>query len=158
MNSPAPAGGRSVEARLDEIESRTEIASLVAGFCEGLDRRDPERFGALWNEDAEFLAPGGRGNFYGLEQIRGVQVAIDTSWARTFHLTTNLVIKFENPDRATGRADCLAIAQSAADGRTTYIEATYFDIFERRDGEWKIASRTTERWFISASFDLPPNA
>ena len=147
-------GRRSIESRLEEIESRTAISDLVAGYCEGLDRYDRARFVGLWHDDAQFLVPGGRGDSEGINQIREVQLAIEKAWARTFHLTTNLVVRFQGPDSATGRSDCLAMSQSRDDGRITYVGAMYDDVFERRDGEWKFARRTVHRRFVTAGVDV----
>jgi hypothetical protein len=67
---------RSIETRIDELESRLAIGALVAGYRHGVDRKDGERFGELRHEAAAYLLPGGRGDFYGTEGIRESQVVI----------------------------------------------------------------------------------
>jgi hypothetical protein len=148
----------SVEARLDEIESRVAISDLVAGYCEGVDRKNLERFMGLWHDDAEYLIPGGRGDFVGIERIRESQVVIAKAWKETYHFTTNLTVKFSTPDRAEGRSDVYAIC-THQDGQVSLVGGTYEDVYERRNGTWKYAKRLVNRHFVSAPIDvklLPP--
>jgi len=149
-----PATKLSVEDRLDQLESRTAINDLVAGYCEGTDRRDGERFFALWHEDAAYLIPGGRGDFYGMEGIRRSQEVIAAAWKQTFHWTTNHTVKFETADRATGRSDCFAICQHMDGEKISLVGCTYLDKYERRDGVWKFAERYVNRWFVSAGEEV----
>src|SRR5438445_42141 len=60
----------SVEARLDQIESRAAISQLAARYCRGVDRREAETFASIWHDDAEYLIGSDRGNFKGLEDIK----------------------------------------------------------------------------------------
>jgi 3-phenylpropionate/cinnamic acid dioxygenase small subunit len=150
--------GKSLEDRLDEIESRTSIAALVAGYCEGTDRRDLDLFLSLWHDDAEYLIPGGRGDFSGIDRIRESQTVIARAWKETYHWTTNHTISFESADRANGRSDCYAMCVRE-DGQVCHVGCTYFDDYERRAGVWKFAKRLVNRWFVSEPVDiklLPP--
>lgn len=149
---------RTLEDRVDELESRVAIASLVAGYCEGVDRQDVDRFMGLWHDDAAYLIPGGRGNFYGTDGIRQSQEVIAKAWKETYHWTTNSTVRFETEDRALGRSDVFAIC-THHDGQVSLVGGTYEDIYERRAGEWKYAQRLVNRWFVSAPVDiklLPP--
>jgi ketosteroid isomerase-like protein len=144
--------------RLDEMESRTQIAALVAGYCEGVDRRNTEKFLSLWHEDAAYLIPGGRGDFYNTDGIRQSLEVIAKAWRETYHWTTNHVVTFATPDEATGRSDAFAIC-THHDGRVSYVAATYDDVYSRRGGQWRFAKRLVTRWFVSAPVDvelLPP--
>ena len=58
----------STAERLDRLESRVEIAALIAGYCEGVDRRDGAKFDGLWHDDAVYLIGAGRGDFHGRPQ------------------------------------------------------------------------------------------
>jgi ketosteroid isomerase-like protein len=150
---------RSIEARLDELESRNAINSLVAGYCEGVDRKDLERFQGLWHDDAAYLIPGGRGDFYGSEGIRESQAVIAKAWKQTYHWTTNHTVEFLDPDHATGRSDCFALCQHQDGEKVSLVGCTYMDKYERRSGVWKFAERYVNRWFVSAGEQialLPP--
>lgn len=150
---------RSLEARIDEIESRTAISALVAGYCEGVDRKNVERFAGLWHDDAAYLIPGGRGDFYGTDGIRESQAVIAKAWKQTYHWTTNATVEFQTADRATGRSDCFALCQHHDGEKVSLVGCTYLDKYERRDGVWKFAERLVNRWFVSAGENialLPP--
>lgn len=150
---------RSIEARVDELESRAAIGALVAGYCEGVDRKDSDRFQGLWHHDAAYLIPGGRGDFHGAEGIRESQAVIAKAWKQTYHWTTNHTVEFQDPDRATGRSDCFAMCQHHDGEKVSLVGATYLDKYERRDGVWKFAERYVQRWFVSAGEQialLPP--
>lgn len=154
----SPNARLSIEQRLDQIESRTQIAALVAAYCEGVDRKNADRFLSLWHDDAAYLIPGGRGDFYNIDGIARALEVIQKAWRETYHWTTNHVVDFETPDRATGRSDAFAIC-THHDGRVSHVAATYDDVYERRDGTWRFARRLVTRWFVSAPLDielLPP--
>lgn len=146
---------RTIEERLDELESRAAIAELVAGYCEGVDRKDGDRFLALWHDDAAYLIPGGRGDFYGHDGIRQSLVVIGAAWSRTWHWTTNHTIAFQDADHATGRSDVFALCEKHEGGGTCLVSATYEDVYERRDGRWGFTRRLTNRWFVSPPQDIP---
>ncbi|GAA3237973.1 hypothetical protein GCM10017691_37610 [Pseudonocardia petroleophila] len=149
---------RSIEDRLDEFESRTAISELVAGYCEGVDRQDLDRFMGLWHDDAAYLIPGGRGDFHGTDGIRTSQEVIGKAWKETYHWTTNHTVRFESRDRAIGRSDVFAICTHHS-GQVSLVGGTYDDVYERRAGEWRFSTRTVTRWFVSAPVDidlLPP--
>jgi ketosteroid isomerase-like protein len=144
---------RSLEERLDEVESRAAIADLIAGYCEGVDRRDLERFLGIWHDDAEYLIPGGRGDFVGKDEIRRSQEVIGGVWKSTYHWTTNHTASFETSDRATGRSDAFAMCVHQ-DDRVSWVACSYHDVYERRAGSWKLARRLVERYFVSAPQDV----
>lgn len=146
---------RTLEERVDEIESRYAISALVAGYCEGVDRKDNERFFGLWHDDAAYLIPGGRGNFHGIDGIRESQQVIAKAWKQTYHWTTNHTVSFSSPDRAIGRSDVFALCQHHDETKVSFVGGTYQDVYERRDGVWKFAERLVQRWFVSAGEQIP---
>jgi gamma-hexachlorocyclohexane dehydrochlorinase len=145
---------RSLEERIDELESRTAIAALVAGYCQGTDRKDLDLFLRLWHDDADYLIPGGRGDFHGIDGIRGSQDVIAKAWKETYHWTTNHTVTFETPDRALGRSDVYAMCTHHTD-EVSFVGGTYEDVYERRNGEWRYTKRLVTRWFVSAATDIP---
>jgi gamma-hexachlorocyclohexane dehydrochlorinase len=148
----------STAQRLDRLESRFEIAALIAGYCEGVDRRDGAKFDGLWHDDAVYLIGAGRGDFHGLKEIRRFPEVCARAWVQTHHWTTNTVIEFEHADAATGRSDCIAVCEEHGGG-ADMISASYLDRYERREGRWKFARREVVRWFVASPLDitlLPP--
>lgn len=125
---------------LEDVRSRLEIQDLVANYCHGMDKHDLERFMALWHPDAEFLPGEPFGNFRGADEIRrAVTELVWPSLPRTRHATVNLVVTLDG-ERATGLADVIGSA-TTPDGVTATVDATYEDLYERRDGVWRFAVR-----------------
>jgi uncharacterized protein (TIGR02246 family) len=143
----------SLEERIDQIESRTAIGALVAGYCEGVDHGNLELFLSLWHDDAQYLIPGGRGDFIGTDGIRRSQEVIGKAWASTKHWTTNHTVAFTGTDTATGRSDAFAMCQHH-DGKVSFVSATYQDEYGRRDGTWRFSKRLVNRWFVSDGQDI----
>lgn len=126
--------------RIDLLESRAALTDLVANYCHGMDRHDLDLFLSIWHTDAEFLPGEPFGAFHGVEEIK--RATTDLIWAglpNTRHLTMNFVPKIDG-DRATGRADVSGEATDPT-GTTAVISASYEDVFERRDGVWRISER-----------------
>ena len=134
--------------RIERLESRGAIGDLVANYCHGLDKHELELFASVFHADAAYVAGGAFGSYRGLDEIR--RAATDVIWGalpRTAHHTTNLVVAIDG-DRATGRSDVAGEADDP-DGNTAAFTATYDDVYERRDGVWKIAERHVEiRTFV----------
>ena len=146
---------RSLEDRLDEIESRTAVAALVAHYCEAVDHRNLELFMGLWHADGTLNILGGRGVFHGTEEVRNSQAGVAKAWSRTWHWTTNLTVDFDGPDRATGRSDVFAICEGYGDGHICLVGGTYHDVAERREGVWRFTERVIARYFVSSPQDIP---
>jgi ketosteroid isomerase-like protein len=142
-----------LESRVDELESRVRISELVARYCEGVDRRKPEVFASIWHDDAEYLIGSDRGNFKGLEDIRRFSEIVVEVWKETYHWTTNHVVTFRDMDSADGISEAFAMCVKH-DGGACFVAARYVDDYSRRDGQWKLAKRSVERWFVSAPQDL----
>ena len=132
---------QSVEERLDHLESRFAMLDLVSDYCIGFDKRDWDRFLAIWWDDCVWEIGPPFGNFEGHEGItRAVKEILWPAWRQSTHFTTNLRVTFDGPDAAEGICDVDCIG-TTADGQAQTVAATYTDRFERRDGVWKIAKR-----------------
>lgn len=141
--------------RLDELESRHRIQKLAADYCVGLmGAQNRDVFVSLWHDDADYYIPG-RDEYHGIERIKASYDVIFSLWDRTFHWTSNSVIRFDSPDRATGRVDVFAFQERRGGDGVCWVGSTYFDVYERRGGEWRFPQRTTQRWFVSPALDVP---
>jgi len=131
----------AIEARLDRIESQFAIHDLVSDYCHGFDKREWDRFIAIWWENAIWKIGPPFGDFERHEGITHVtRDILWPAWQASSHFTTNLVIKFDGDDRASGICDVDCIG-TTSDGIAQTISATYRDHYERRNGIWKIALR-----------------
>lgn len=132
---------QSIEQRLDHVESRLALLDLTSDYCHGFDKRDMDRFLAIWWEDAVWDIGPPFGNFEGHEGvIRAVVEILWPAWAQSTHYTTNLRLTAFEGDTAEGMCDVYCIGNSI-EGQAQTVAATYTDRFERRDGVWKIAKR-----------------
>jgi ketosteroid isomerase-like protein len=138
-------------ARLDRVESELAIRRLVYEYCHGADKRDLNRFAAIW-DDAAVWAPDLDHPFEG---IHAICAAVKGQWAafrQMHHLTANLVVSLDG-DRATGEAD-VDVCVQMLDGTWMRGGGTYRDVYVRRAGQWRIAFRdASPGYYINP---LPP--
>lgn len=128
-------------AGLDRIESRFALHDLVSDYCHGFDKRDFDRFLAIWWEDCVWDIGPPFGSFSGHPGIdTAVKEVLWPAWKQSSHFTTNLVVRFTGTDSAEGVCDVDCIG-TTSDGQAQTVSATYTDRFERRGGMWKIALR-----------------
>lgn len=131
----------NLENRLDQTESRFAMNDLVSDYCHGFDKRDWDRFAAIWWPDAVWDIGPPFGSFEGIDGIAHVTKDILwDAWLASSHFTTNLVVTFDGADTASGICDVDCIG-TTSDEQAQTVSATYYDRFERRDGVWKIARR-----------------
>ena len=135
----------SVEAQLAELLSRDAIRRAIVALARGEDRRDaalissaywPDSvtdYGVFKGDFAEYLAwvvPGA-------EAITNTQHVLGQSHIELSGATAKvetLVISYHRIDYGAN--------DSGADEHDTVIGGRYLDVFEKRDGVWRIAART----------------
>ena len=127
--------------RIDRLESRFAMLDLTSDYCHGFDKRDFDRFLAIWWEDCVWdIGP----PFGVFERHAGIHTAIYDilwpAWRQSTHCTTNLRVEFRDDDHAAGICDVDCIG-TTSDGQAQTVSATYADGFERRNGVWKSARR-----------------
>ena len=128
--------------RIDRLESRYDIEALVSNYCHGFDKRDYERFLAIWWDDCIWKIGPPFGDFSGHSGIHeAIHQVLWPAWAQSQHVTSNLVLTFTDADNATGvcDVDCMGLLTDGAEA--TFVGATYRDRYQRRSGCWKIAER-----------------
>lgn len=127
--------------RIDRLESRFAMLDLTSDYCHGFDKRDFDRFLAIWWEDCVWDIGPPFGVFERHEGIhRAIYDILWPAWRQSTHCTTNLRVEFRDGDHATGVCDVDCIG-TTSDGQAQTVSATYADDFERRNGVWKIARR-----------------
>jgi ketosteroid isomerase-like protein len=132
----------ALTARITELESRSAIRDLVSDYCHGFDKRDYERFLAIWWEDCVWDIGAPFGRFEGHSGIHeAIYDVLWPAWGESHHLTTNLSIKFDDENNANSICDVDCMGKLADEDTCTVVGATYSDRLQRRDGEWKILQR-----------------
>lgn len=131
------AGGR-----LDALCDKQDITEILYLYARGWDRYDEEALRACFFEDSVHA----HGGFKGLSHDFVTNGLASTKAVKSMtHMITNPMIELRG-DKALSECSFFAHhRRDAADGsgeEDMFLKGRYLDIFERRDGVWKIASRT----------------
>lgn len=136
---------KSLETRIDELESRAAIQKLIADYSHGVDKHDLDRFLDVWHDDSVMSMGEPLGDFRGIDEIR--RLITEIIWVKVFpecyHWATNVSLAFADPDHAQGLTDVNAVGVTL-DGTRLSIAASYHDQFERRAGKWRILQRKAQ--------------
>jgi ketosteroid isomerase-like protein len=129
------------------IEDELALRALAAGYAAGVDRRDAERFLAVFTPEARlWLYDAGvhdepRGVLHGTAELARVIERI-AAYDRTFHFLGQSVYTVDG-DEAQGEVHCIArhltVDRHGAADFTMHIR--YADTYRRDGGEWRIADR-----------------
>jgi 3-phenylpropionate/cinnamic acid dioxygenase small subunit len=129
-----------MDADLQRLMDRQEIADLCARYTYALDTRDWALFESCFTDEPAFVHPGGR--LEGIEPIlarsRGALESLDASQ----HLLGNVVAEVDGDTaRATSYFQAQHVRAGTQGGATYIIAGSYTDILTRTAGGWKIAER-----------------
>ena len=143
--------------RLERLESRQVIHDVLMRYCRAVDRLDLELLRSCYHEDSWDDHGHYKGDGHAFAEF------IVTSLAERAHHTThavaNVFIELDPVDHDRARAESYALAHlSRTDAqRVEWLDVfsgRYIDIFERRDGRWRIAERTVVHdWSVSSVLD-----
>lgn len=131
-----------METVSERMAAREAIRDCVYRYARGIDRADEAALlSSYWPDahDCHGATSGPVGAFF--ERVR-------EAWARgarNVHHVTNILIDFRGADRAEVESYFLALQRGAGpDGviRQVMMSGRYCDLFERRDGDWRVARRT----------------
>ncbi|MCR9186146.1 MAG: nuclear transport factor 2 family protein [Halieaceae bacterium] len=135
----------ALAARVDELESRQHIVDLTSEYCHGFDKRDFDRFLAIWSEDCVWNIGPPFGTFRGHAGIHeAVQGVLWPAWQESHHLSTNHIVRFQDADNATCVCDVDCIGTLTGDTDCQMVGATYSDTLQRRAGRWLIIQRDVQ--------------
>lgn len=124
-------------AALDEALSRDAIRKLVTGYSRGVDRGDKELLASIFWDDSTVIS--GLVNASGPVFADGIIDYVTQNLDYCFHSIANEWIEVKG-DHAVG--EHYIVAHMSAGGADVMTGGRYIDSYERRDGVWKIASRT----------------
>lgn len=144
---------KSLETRLDAIESRFAIDALIANYAEAFDSMNMELLASLWHPDSRLFL-GANGNAEGLDAILAQAQVNMTRMPHMHHWMANAIIDIDG-DSATGvvAADCLFYH---VDQGPLQASGQYRDVFARRDGRWAFQQRIFEMHFSTPLKDWVP--
>lgn len=134
MTSRDPA----IQALID----KEEIRDLMSLYCRALDRCDAALMKSLFHPDAKFEHAN---HFSGsAEEFADYAVEFLSTLGTLAHYLCNSHVRLDG-DRAYGEHYGLALQRAEKDGQSfeSIAGARMLDVYERRDGVWKILHRRT---------------
>jgi ketosteroid isomerase-like protein len=154
MIAGAWAANAKTPAARDDTADRVAIEQLVVEYSYLLDHGRATELAALFTPDAIFDNPNLKLHAVGREAIAAYYARRAVEPRTTRHITTNLRLAFDAPDRARGtrtilyyRGDGAGPPFPAAPGSV----GEYVELFKRGpDGRWRFASRASTIIFSSA--------
>lgn len=141
VDSDSASQTADIVRRLERCEAFEAIRRLMHEYCYGFDKRDLDRFAAVWAQDGVWSAGPGH-EVSGRPAIREATKAMWSQLGPTHHWSCNPVIDIHGAE-AVAVTDVHAVAQGS-DGGWTQTAATYRDRLERRDGTWLLVRRATD--------------
>lgn len=125
----------SLEQKIEELEALEAIRTLMAKYCHGIDKHDPETFMSIWAEDSEYNLPRGEGK--GIDGVRALVEKVWTQVPQCHHHITNPVIDVDG-DAAVAKTDVFYFRQTD-DDLYCLLSGGYDFRFVKEAGQWKVA-------------------
>lgn len=144
-----PQAKPSIEARLQILEDKEEIRTLLLDYGRTLDARDLQAYSELFAKDGEWI--GGFGSVKGraaLLEFMTKNVGTGPNRGNTYHLLTNFVINV-NGNTATASSRWSYVIGNTDKKPVLEHSGRYEDTLVREDGHWKFQKRVVFN-------DLPP--
>jgi ketosteroid isomerase-like protein len=143
MGLQKPATDTSTAASVGALVDEAEIRRLLYDYCRAIDRCDAELLASVYHTDAtEDHGEQYRGDIEGY--VRFILDLLQRDFVMTTHSLGNILVSIDG-DVAHSESYFSATHVHRPDdsGITlfTLIGGRYFDRFERRNGDWRIAAR-----------------
>lgn len=146
---------KSLEQRIDRIESRTQISELSTAYAIACDEHDIPRLGGLFTADARLDSPTGAMVANGRDEIESMFIEVFKVRGPAFHWTHDhsITIDASDPDRASGLVLCHA--ETSPNGIASVAALRYYDDYRRENGRWFFARRELHFLYYVPMTDLP---
>jgi len=144
--------------RTEKLLARLAIEELNAEFAYLIDHDQSERVADLFTIDGSYGRATGERSV-GRDAIRRAYAARKTKGPRTArHIFTNLRLRFESSDRASGTCIMTLFAEDGAPPHVAepFLVADYDDIYVRYDDTWRYAARTITWLFMRRDGKVSP--
>jgi hypothetical protein len=139
---------------LDGLVSRQRIHDLLMAYCRAVDRGDEALLALLFHADATVVsgASNGPAATFAAEVVERIRGHLKSC----FHSLANEWIEVRG-ETAVAESYVIAftLAGEAPQARQGIVGGRYLDRFERRAGQWKIASRV---FVMDFNMDAPSTA
>ena len=136
-SSDGVLAGEGTDRRLVELLDREAIRDCMFRYCRGIDRGDQAALRSSYWPDATDR----HGAYSGpVEGFFAAAAKVFQAGARNVHQVSNILITFGDPGSAVVESYFNALQRGG--GRQFHLCGRYCDLFEKRDGEWRVAERT----------------
>jgi len=129
------------DRRLTELCDREAIRDCMFRYCRGIDRADEATLRSSYWPDATDCHGSYNGPVEGFFQWA---LSVFKTGARNVHQVSNILIEFKDDSKAVVESYFLAL-QRGPDrngvSRQFQMAGRYCDLFEKRNGEWRVAKR-----------------
>lgn len=142
----------SLEERIERLEAREEIRTLVADYSMAVDDRDVETIERLFTEDGVFGHADGSAVMNGRQEIVDFYSGRLGDMGPTYHYPHSHKITFQNENEAEGIV--LAHAELSQEGQTYYTGLRYYDRYEKANGSWCFKERLLKFLFFMPMEEL----
>jgi SnoaL-like domain len=140
----------SLERRIARLESRAEIAELLARYAFLIDDHEFDALGELFTPDARFGSPGS--THVGREAIVANYRALGDLYPVTLHEARGFVLEFTDDEHARGQVT--GFSEQASDRHTVITSFRYDDDYVRLHGRWRFASRRVRTLYAMTHAEL----
>ena len=127
--------------RIDRLESRHEIAELIAAYGVACDDHDIPRLETLFTETARFTTPNGLMAANGREEIIDMYRRVLKIRGASFHWSHDHTVSFDDDDLDRVEGLVQNHAETSPDGEVSLAAMRYVDEYRRVDGRWQFESR-----------------
>jgi ketosteroid isomerase-like protein len=131
----------TLEARLRQLEDRTEIGELVTRYCLAMDNRDMTEIPALFTADVQIRSPDGVMNTVGRDAAVQMFVGRFKVLGPSNHVTHDRIVTFDAADADAASGIVLSHAEMQRKGKPMITAIRYYDRYRRDDGRWRFSER-----------------
>jgi hypothetical protein len=131
--------------RLTQLEDRAEISETITKYAIGVDRRDWEMFGAVFDDTVwtDFSAGGVPAQEFTRDALVAMTRSVLDGFAETQHISPNHVIEFDaiDPDIAVCHSYMFAqhLLETSPNGTYYLLRGSYTNTMRRTPQGWRIA-------------------
>ena len=138
--------------RVEQLEAREAIRTLVADYSMAVDDRDVKTIGGLFAEKGTFGHADGSAVMHGRQEIVDFYNGRLGDMGPTYHYPHSHKITFVDANTAEGIV--LAHAELSQEGKTYYTGLRYYDKYRQEDGHWVFAERLLKFLFFMPMEEL----
>jgi len=130
------------QAEIDRFKDRHAIYDCLVRFARGLDRQENELLKSAFHDGATISHGMYSGEVSGFADFIG-EYRISSGVVQATNRVNQALIEFTSDDSADVETYILSFLDTEMDGKfiARTVGGRYLDRFERRHGDWKVASR-----------------